>query len=535
MKTDTIIRLNCSQAHPARMPGGKRAPRLQLLAVAALLGIIADPARASSVFVPGDLLVTRSVYTGTASTVTVGQTLPGGGTAIADGTYPTVFNNATVDSSFGVTSPIFIDQITTSGAPVSTLAIPTSLITTSFSSKSEMALNLSTDGSVVTFMGYVSPPSALDVSNSNTPGVVDPTNPVTSANYRAVAQIDSSGNIQVTTTNAYSGNNGRAVVMANGLYYTTGNSNNGTGTPTNVTSATGVQIVVPGHNATPATPGTNMVGNFSVTLYGYTADKAGKDNNFRGDTIFNNTLYVTKGSGSNGINTVYQVGTPGSLPNLANAASEPITILPGFPTNLARSTTSYVYHPFGIWFANATTLYVADEGDGTLANAGTDSHSGLEKWILVNATWQLAYTLQNGLNLGQAYTVAGYPTGINPATGLAWSPETDGLRNLTGQVNGDGTVSLYAVTSTVSGSGDQGADPNKLVAITDNLSFTSAGQAANEQFSTLETAAFGQVLRGVSFTPQAVPEPASLVMAATAALAGLGASWRRYRAKNAGV
>ena len=28
-------------------------------------------------------------------------------------------------------------------------------------------------------------------------------------------------------------------------------------------------------------------------------------------TIFNNTLYVTKGSGGNGINTVYQVGTQG--------------------------------------------------------------------------------------------------------------------------------------------------------------------------------------------------------------------------------
>jgi hypothetical protein len=40
-------------------------------------------------------------------------------------------------------------------------------------------------------------------------------------------------------------------------------------------------------------------------------------------------------------------------------------------------------------------------------------------------------------------------------------------------VNADGTVSLWAVTSTVSGGGDQGADPNKLVEINDNLAATS--------------------------------------------------------------
>ena len=66
-----------------------------------------------------------------------------------------------------------------------------------------------------------------------------------------------------------------------------------------------------------------------------------------------------------------------------------------------------------------------------------------------------------------------YPTGNNSVTGLPWAPATDGLRNLTGHVNGDGTVTLYAATSTVSGNGDQGADPNALVSITDNLAATS--------------------------------------------------------------
>jgi len=81
---------------------------------------------------------------------------------------------------------------------------------------------------------------------------------------------------------------------------------------------------------------------------------------------------------------------------------------------------------------------------------------------------------------------------------LSW-PATDGLRNITGRVNPNGTVTIWAVTSTVSGSGDQGADPNKLVAITDKLS--AAALPGGEQFVTLRSANCGEVLRGVSFTP----------------------------------
>ena len=117
-------------------------------------------------------------------------------TATADGTYPTVFNNDTPDGSFGVTSPIFLDNLTTDGERIGTLPVPSDLIVTSFSSKSELALNLSLDGKSITFVGYrggpgfVTAPNQLDVSNSNTPGVVDPTNPVVSQYYRAVAEVD---------------------------------------------------------------------------------------------------------------------------------------------------------------------------------------------------------------------------------------------------------------------------------------------------------------------------------------------------------
>src|SRR6202035_3191441 len=101
----------------------------------------------------------------------------------------------------------------------------------SFPSKSELALNLSTDGKVLTFMGYVAPVGKLDVSNSNTALAIDPTNPVGENFYRAVATVNRFGDFTFTETNAYSGNNGRAAVLNNtngaNFFYTAGNAGNG--------------------------------------------------------------------------------------------------------------------------------------------------------------------------------------------------------------------------------------------------------------------------------------------------------------------
>ena len=93
----------------------------------------------------------------------------------------------------------------------------------------------------------------------------------------------------------------------------------------------------------------------------------------------------------------------------------------------------------------------------------------------------------------------GYPTGTNSVTDLPWAPATDGLRNITGKVNPNGTVTIWGVTSTVSGGGDQGADPNQLVAVTDKLGATAL--PASERFFTVVAPRYDQVVRGVSFTP----------------------------------
>jgi hypothetical protein len=504
-------------------------------------------------FYPGNLVVSRSVYDNLASNVTVGQVLPpncvpstgGCVNATYNGTYPFVFNNVTADASFGITSRIFLDQITPSGVPLNTFELPNSLdpritgnsdqLVTSFSSKSEIGLHLSTDGRYLTFMGYVAPANAIDVSNSNTPAALDSTNPVPSTFYRAVARIDAWGNLDFTETNAYSGNNGRSAILnntyGNDVFYAAGNAGNGsTPQPTGVVLGAGAQILSPVHEPefeqTPGTP--TPVASFSVTELGDKADKVGKDDNFRGMTVFNNVLYYTKGSGSNGVNTVYYVNTsstpctngaglpvPGatlptaplnfSLPLPSTGLPNNMCILAGFPTT-SNKAVDPVNFPFGLWFADAKTLYVADEGDGytgpdnIYTHAAAQTLAGLEKWVF-NASagkWELAYTLTNGLNIGAPYTVPGYPTGTNAATGMPWSPTTDGLRNITGFVDGD-AVTIWAITSTTSGGGDTGADPDKLVVITDNLKSTTL--PAQERFFTLRTAGFGEVLRGVSFTP----------------------------------
>jgi hypothetical protein len=393
-------------------------------------------------------------------------------------------------------------------------------------------------------MGYLAPINAIDVSNSNTPAVVDSTNPVGTSYYRVVAQIDQKGKLRYTATNAYSGNNGRAAILNNtqgaNLVYTAGNAGNGGNPqPNDIIIGTGAQILTPEVKSliAQATGIPTPVGSFNITQLGDKPDKIGKDTNFRGLTITNNVLYYTKGSGGNGVNSVYFVDSTGTVCTDTNGVGLPASgaalptsplaynpdpaviqmdglvpnnmcILNGFPTAL-KSSASF---PFGIWFANATTLYVADEGNGTTGKtvatfydpAKAQTTAGLQKWILVSGKWQMAYTLSAGLDLGVPYTVPGYPTGNNSGTGgtgFPWAPATDGLRNITGVVNSDGTATIYAITSTISGSGDQGADPNKLVVITDSLRAGGPTAPSGEKFTTLKSAGNLEVLRGVSFTP----------------------------------
>jgi hypothetical protein len=115
--------------------------------------------------------------------------------------------------------------------------------------------------------------------------------------------------------------------------------------------------------------------------------------------------------------------------------------------------------------------------------------------VLENGTWTMVYVLQSGLNIGVQYSVDHYPASIDPATG--------GCRNIAGRVNRDGTVTIWAITSTVSANGDNGADPNKLVRVTDVISATTAPSAGSwlGTFQTVRSARAGEVFRGIAFAP----------------------------------
>jgi hypothetical protein len=153
--------------------------------------------------------------------------------------------------------------MTPNGLPITTIEVPQSKLVTSFSSKS--------------------------VANSNTPGVIDSSNPVPSAYYRAVAQLSASRHFQYTETNAYSGNNGRTAITAEAggqqLIYTSGNAGNGrTPQPDGVILGAGAQLIHPsGQPESAQSPGTpTPVGSFNITELGDKLDKIGKDDNFRG-------------------------------------------------------------------------------------------------------------------------------------------------------------------------------------------------------------------------------------------------------------
>ena len=548
-------------------------------------------------FVPGSIVISGTVYEGRADSITIGQVMPPGclnngpitnptpatyvadvlkadqppattsvnpitcGYASENGEYPNlkdshnVWNNDATDGSFGISSPIVLWNVSTNGHFLGALWVPSHEIVTSFSSKSELALNRSADGRSLTFMGYrggpgcfplalsadnfltqdinagpgpISPTGAnlLDVSASNTPGLCDPTNTAVSsfadatgptAYYRSVAEVDSWGNIRYTNNDAYSGDNSRAVIKAdNSLYYSVGNDNSGnlskkqvgiTQLGFNLSHSTGAELITPGQ--TPLVPPANNMISFFISVAG---DKPGKDTNFRGLRIFNDTLFVSKGSGGNGINTVYQLGKPGVLPTTANApvgglVNEPWTILPGFPNTAASTNNPGGDYPFGIWFANSTTLYVCDEGDlaytpnqvingqVNVADSGTLTSAGLQKWVLTDVngaeTWVLKYVIQNGLNLGLPYSVKDYPASIEPAIG--------GCRNIIGVVNHDGTATIYAITSTISQNGDNGADPNTVVKVTDVVNATTL--PGTDVFQTIVGPHARVAYRGVTLAP----------------------------------
>ncbi|MBL9077772.1 MAG: hypothetical protein JNL08_09720 [Planctomycetes bacterium] len=307
-------------------------------------------------------------------------------------------------------APVFLEEFTQAGAPVQTIAMPVALsgpnqpITNAGNATSEGFITQSADGSCLVTVGYGAVPGTAAIAST-----------ASATTPRVVSRIRLDGSIDTSTalTDSYSASNIRSATSLDGNQFWTA----GTASAVN----RGVCYV----GSVGATTSTQL----STTV-----------TNLRVVNIFDNQLYVSSQSGSFvGVNTV---GT-----GLPTTSGETITRLNGFPG--AGSPNQYDF-----WFADANTVYVADE-------RATGSNGGIQKWVLAVGTWTNVYTLHPGV----------------------------GCRAVTGYVD-NGTTYLFAVTA--------GA--------TTSLVSTTDGGSGPGTWATLATSATNTAFRGVRFvrTPNSV-------------------------------
>lgn len=382
-----------------------------------------------------------------------------------------------------------------------------------YGSSSEATLQLSGNGQYLTIMGYaVDAQSYNDTYDPNGSGTALAQSPNSDSNTssvpnvaRVVALIGANGSVNSTTaiSNVFNENNPRSVYTENGTsFYISGQGDH---------DDTGGVFYVPNVGATTATPITG-VDTASKSYGSYNQDT-------RDVQIVNGQLMVSvdssEGTAKDGydIDRIGTLGSPGNPPTTTlnqQPAALPgingeVTLSNGNGNSVNGSSGEVYLSPDNFFFANASTVYVADTGDPKNGNQGAGSGSlgdgGLQKWTLNSSgTWQLDYTLSAGLDL------VSNDDG-NATTGVS------GLYGLTGKVVGN-EVELFA-TSYVLGDTDQ----TYLYGITDTLADTAASQVAGETFSTLAAAPADSEFKGVSFAPVSpVPLPPGLPLL----LSGLG-------------
>ena len=458
--------------------------------------LISQPASAQQApqFTTGNLVVSVEgcgVYAGTC-------------TAVPNGTGTGTGNSSSTGYGDNQAAPLTLFQFAPSGTAAATfvnsLVLPQNPLGANFpvsgeyGSSSEASLQLSGSGQYLTIMGYgvnaaafnanptlfgAAPSLALGQSGSLTGQTYTPV-------PRVVALIDSNGTVNSSTAiyNIFNTNNPRSI-------FTTGGTTayvSGQGAGSDATA--GVFFTPIGAiNAAP-TPITGL----DTT-----------NNTFSQDTrdvqIVNNTLYIsvdTKGGSNAARSYIGTLGTAGNIPtttvgppvmlnNFGTTAQNgkvTITAAPNSNGNGLNAGLQINVSPNGYFFASPSILYVADTGNGKQTSANSSlGDGGLQKWINTAAdgsgTWNLAYTLYQGLNLVSNKSASG----------------TTGLYALTGTVSA-GSVLLYATDSTI---GD--LDPSHLYGITDTLAFTTPSEAAAETFTQLAAAPLDSNFKGVSFTP----------------------------------
>lgn len=485
--------------------------QIKKIAVAiAVVLLISGPALADPIFTVGNLVVSVEGDGSGTGTYTDNQAAP-----------LTLYQ---YDPTSGTSGPATL--INTLELPQTTVTGGNYAVSGEYGSSSEGTLQLSGNGEYLTIAGY-----GINANTFNTsPGSYSPDSTNTALGQsgsmtnqsaytpvaRVVALIDANGNVSSSTAvyNVFNANNPRSAYTANGS--TVYISGQGTTSPT-LDSTGGVFLVNAGSTTTNPTSitgsdaGTNMsqdtreVQIYNGQLYTSTDSKEG--------TGFNRDFIATLGTGTP---TTATTG-PTMLPGYGNSGGTGKVTITANTANGVNSIGQQInLSPENYFFANSTTLYVADSGDPKNNSATTGlGDGGLQKWTLNTTTgiWSLDYTLSAGLDL-VPNTQADNPTG----------DDTTGLYGLTGEVI-NGEVELFATNFTI---GD--LDPTFLYGITDSLTATTL--PTSESFTEIAAAPADSDFKGVSFAPTPVPtpEPTSLTLVGLGMAALLLARRRRKAA-----
>ncbi len=489
------------------------------LAVAVVVAIPAF-AQNQTYFQPGNLVVTVEGcgnYGGTCTNIPNGTGNGSGNSSVGgygdnQGAPLTLFQYApTGTSSVSYVNSLVLPQ-NNSAANVQ--------VSGEYGSSSEGTLQLSGGGQYLTVMGYGVNASGFNANPTQygePAGALAQSGSLTGQSYipvpRVVALIDANGNVNSSTAlyNIFNGNNPRSTYTADGVnIYVSGQGTSG--------DATGGVFFT-------------MVGSSSVTS-SITGDDGGtgESQDTRTVQIANDTLYVSMDSKTGSYNRDY-IGTMGSPPYTTtySCATAPGGLCPtGVPngpsllsgfgnaggtgrvkltaaeTNGINVSGEYInLSPSNYFFASSTVLYVADTGSPKNTSADNETPyslcgaGGLQKWVNVSGTWTWEYTLYQGLNLVKN------PNSKSGDTTCSTNTDgTTGLYGLTGVVNSDGSVSLYATNYTIAD-----LDPTFLYGITDCLGATTAGGSSGScttgqtTFTQLTAAPSDSNFKGVSFAP----------------------------------
>ena len=406
----------------------------------------------------------------------------------------TTYGNSTASTTGGALTPIILTEY----SPLGGAAVLTDNtgVDGEYGSNSEGNVQLSGNGQYLTFDGYNATAAASGIQAgtdayyglSYTHGTPYSDSTVALAQSassdvpRVAVLVNASEQVNATTNlnDIFNVENPRSLYSATGsTFYISGQSDGSANSEGIFTGTVGLNTVTSAGTPTP-------VDTAAATRF---------------VTAYNGNLYYSADTSATGVTGIWEFN------GLPTSAATPTTQI--VPANNGKSGGSEVfYSPDGFYFANSTTLYVADTGQ---PKTGSASDGGIQKWTFNTSTskWVLDYTLTPTLSTWVSSPNAGQ------------NADETGFEAITGQVVG-GTVDLYAVSYTLDGD-----DPDGLYSISDTLSATT--NPGNESFTELETAAGdgGQIFKGVSFAP--VPEPTTLALLGVGSLLML----RRRNRRNA--